>query len=474
MSCHAKFIRTLLAACCLTLPGTALAQEPATDQPPPSATAGQAAPAPLTLRQAIRIALEKNPGLRQAANQVESSRISVARRRADFVPDLTATLSGTERFDKSLDPTDGGRDGRNYETASGSLGSTLNLFNGFGDVAGLRGVEWALAGEQDTFTREEQTLVFTTVTTFLQALSDRELIRVRTENLEGNRRLLEQVEALYRAGNRPISDLYQQQATTSGAELDLLVAERNYAVSRLQLLQTIGLSPGAEIELPVPALDLLEAALVAQVPSTLGPDALAQRADLRAREKLIESAREQITEARAGYWPTLNLSASIGSDYTSLQRGAGFSEQFLDDNPGAAIGLTLAIPIFDRQLTRHQVAQARLRQDDARLSLVQQQLQAEAELGQALQDFRTAQKLIGVTEARLTAARQGLAAMEERYRVGAATLVELTQARAQFTAAGGERVQARYGLITQGVAMAYYHGDGQRLQTLLAQWENPQ
>jgi outer membrane protein len=200
---------------------------------------------------------------------------------------------------------------------------------------------------------------------------------------------------------------------------------------------------------------------------------LARRADLQAQEKQLEAAREQVIEARAGYWPTLNLSANIGSDYSSLEDDAGFSGQFFDDNAGAAIGLTLAVPIFDRWLTRHQVAQARIRQDDARLSLQQQRLLAEAELGQALQDFCTAQKLIGVTDARLTAARQALAAVEERYRVGAATLVELTQARAQFTAADSERVQARYGLVKQGVALGYYQGNGERMQALLAKWENP-
>lgn len=436
--------------------------------------AEETVPRMLTLQQAIHIALEKDPGLRRSANQVESSSITVAQRRADFAPDLTATLSATERFDKALDPVTGGRDGRDYETANGSVGSSLNLFNGYGDVAALRGAEWSLAGQQETFTRDEQTLVFSTVTAFLRALGDRELIRVRAENLEGNRRQLEQVDALYRAGNRPISDLYQQQAETASAELDLLGAERDHAVSRLQLLQTIGLPPTTTIELPVPELGALEANLAAQSPTALDASDLAQRADLRAREKQIEAAREQVIEARAGYWPTLNLSASINSDYTSLERGSGFSEQFLDDNPGGAIGLTLAVPIFDRWLTRHQVAQARIRQDDARLSLRQQQLQAEAELSQALQDFRTAQKLIGVTESRLTAARQALAAVEERYRVGAATLVELTQARAQFTAAGYERVKARYGLITQGVAMVYYQGDWARMQALLAQWENPQ
>lgn len=446
-------------------PGAGLAQEPVTGQP---------AELQLSLRQAIRLALEKNPGLQQTANQVETSAINVAQRRADFAPDLGMTLSGAERFDKALDAVGGGRDNRDYETVTGSLGSSVNLFNGFGDVAALRGAEWELAGQHDTFTREEQTLIFSTVSAFLQLLGDRELIRVRAENLEGNRRQLEQIEALYRAGNRPVSDFYQQQAETSSAELDLLVAERNYAVSRLQLLQTIGIAPTTAATLTAPPLEALESALVARPPETMQSDALAQRADLLAREKQLEATREQLTEAQAGYWPALNFATSINSDYTSLNKGFGFSDQFLDDNPNATIGLTLSVPIFDRQQTRNQVAQARIRQSNARLSLLQQQLQAETELGQALQDFGTAQKLIGVTEARLTAARQALAAVEERYRVGAATLVELTQARAQFVEAGYDRVRARYGLIRQGAAVAYYQGNWGRMQTLLAQWETPQ
>ncbi|NJC88497.1 MAG: TolC family protein [Desulfuromonas sp.] len=447
------------------LPGFGLAQEPDGSQP----TELQ-----LSLRQAIRFALEKNPGLQQSANQVETSAINVAQRRADFAPDLSLTLSAAERFDKALDPVGGGRDHRDYETVTGSLGSSVNLFNGFGDIAALRGAEWELAGQHDTFTREEQALIFSTVSAFLQALGDRELIRVRTENLAGNRRQLEQIEALYRAGNRPVSDFYQQQAETGSAELDLLVAERNYAVSRLQLLQTIGLPPITEATLTAPPLESLETALVALPAEKVQSEALAQRADLLAREKQVEATREQLTAARAGYWPTLNLATSIDSDYTSLDKRPGFSDQFLDNNPSAAIGLTLSVPIFDRQQTRNQVAQARIRQSDARLSLLQQQLQAETEIGQALQDFGTAQKLIGVTAARVTAARQALAAVEERYRVGAATLVELTQARAQFVQADYDRVRARYGLIKQGAAVAYYQGNWERMQTLLAQWETPQ
>jgi outer membrane protein TolC len=127
----------------LVYPGDGFAMEAVSAQP---------AELQLTLRQAIRIALEKNPGLQQAANQVGSSAIIVAQRRADFTPDLGVTLAGAERFDKTLEPG-GGSDHRDYETVSGALASSVNLFNGFGDVAALHSAEWELAGQHDTFTR---------------------------------------------------------------------------------------------------------------------------------------------------------------------------------------------------------------------------------------------------------------------------------------------------------------------------------
>lgn len=453
----------LLMALGLLLPAPAGAAEPAA----PSAAA------PLTLSRAIRLALDQNPALRQSANQVASGAVNLAQKQANFAPDLRLTLSGDERFDQEYDALSGDRDGRNFETASGAVGSTLNLFNGFGDVAALRGAEQELDSLRDSYSRDEQTLIFTTVSQFIEALTSRELIRVRQENLEGNRRQLERVEALHRAGNRPLSDLYQQQAETGSAELDLLLARRDEVVAKLQLLQTLGILPTTGVDLAAADLDPLETALLAEVPAELPADALAQRPDLIAGEKQIFAAREQVNEAAAGYWPTLDLSARVGSDYSSLLE-PDFNQQFFDDQVGTQIGLTLAVPLFDRFLTRNNVAQARLRQHDAELALIRLSLQADAEYGQALEDFLTAQKLIGVTAAQLTAAREALAAMEERYRVGAATLVELTDARTRFTEADYQRVRARFGLLRQRVALAYYRGDWGDLRALLGRLENPQ
>lgn len=459
-----------LAICLAAFPPHAY---PAATTPEAGSAGIDASPARLTIGQAVQIALQRSPERQQAVNRVDSAAVSLNQQQANLLPDLRAGLSVRETFDRETDLLTGSRDSRNFATASGSLSSSLNLFNGFADLAAIRSAEFDLAALRDDLSRNEQALVYNTVSIFLEGLTNQELIRVRTENLEANRRQQERIEALYQAGNRPVSDLYQQQAETASAELDLLLARRDNAVTRLQLLQTIGLQPVTAVELDSPDLTPLESSFVTTGGDVAEDAALARRPDLLAQRKQIEAAREQVVQAAAGYWPTLDLTAGLASDYTDLASG-GFNRQFFDDNPQATLGLSLSVPLFDRFLTRNNLAQARIRERDAQLALTRLTLQASADYEQAAEDFQTARKLIGVTEARLVAAREALAATEERYRVGAATLAELTLSRTRFVEAGFERVKARFGLLRQGVALAYQQGDWSRLRTLLAQLENPQ
>ena len=58
----------------------------------------------------------------------------------------------------------------------------------------------------------------------------------------------------------------------------------------------------------------------------------------------------------------------------------------------------------------------------------------------------------------MKAADQALLTSRERYNAGAATLVELAQARATQVQAASAMVNARYNLVLQGTVMDYYTG----------------
>jgi outer membrane protein len=419
----------------------------------------------LSLNQAVIIALKNNPGLNQKVNAVESADISLSQQRTNLYPDLAIAASGSKRFDKASDQTTNQTESRSFTAISTELSSSVNLFNGFADSAAIKSAEFELGAVRETLSRAEQTLVFETTSNFIQVLTDQALIQVEEENLEENRTLLESIDTFYQAGRLAISDLYQQQAQTKQAELDLLEAQRTLNLSKLLLMQIMGLAPTVRYQVATPDLEQLALPLADEDLDQLTLLALANRSDVKAQKQQVEAAGQQIRQSQAGRLPKVDLFASLASDYSSIGEENQFSDQFMDDNLNATVGISFSIPLFDRYLTRNNIAQAKIVQRNEQLTLKQTQLQLGLEISQAIQEYRTTQKQVEVVESKLTSARQSLSSYEERYRVGASTLVELTQSRTQYVSAAFDQIQAGYDLVTQEIAVAYYLGN---LEPLLA------
>jgi outer membrane protein len=399
----------------------------------------------LTVKQALRIALKNNPGLAQQINTLEINEISVFQQQSDFYPDLNAAISGQDstRDDFSL---------------STQLSSTLNLFNGFADTAALKNAELELNAVQETLTREQQSLVFETFSQFVQVLTSQALIQVKEDNLAENRKLLEQIETFHQVGRLSLSDLYQQQAETKQAQLELIEAQQTLNDNKLLLMQTMGLNPMSAYQAADPDFTSWSMVLTDEEIARLSETALNERADIKAQQHQIEAAGQQILQAKAGQLPQLDLFAKLSSGYSS-SADETLSEQLQDDNLDATLGMSLTIPIFDRHLARNKIATAGIEQRNEQLTLKQKKLQAGLEIAQAIHEYRTTQQQVEVVHSKLIAARQALQSYTERYRVGASTLVELTQARTGYVTAAFDQIEVKYNLITQEVALAYYLGD---------------
>jgi outer membrane protein len=403
----------------------------------------------LSLKQAVVIALKNNPGLAQQVNSVETADVTVSQQQTNLYPNLMLEASGSEPFDKSTDDT----------IVGVGLSSSVNLFNGFADIAALKKAELLLEAELESLSQEEQTLVFKTISQFIQVLTAQDLIGVGEMNLKENCKLLEMIEKFYLAGKIPISDLYQQQAETKQAELDLLQAQHALSSSKLSLMQTIGVTPTENYQVTSPDFEKLSLQIPAGDTGELALLALANRSDIKAQERQVEAAQQQIRQAQAGRLPQVDLSASLAADYDGLSEKSNFSEQFMDENINFIVGLTFSIPIFDRFLTRNEIAKAQIEKRNEQLTLKDKKLQVGLQVAEAIQNFQKTQKQIDVVESKFTYASQALKSYEERYRVGASTLVELIQARTQYMTAAFDRIQAKYDLVTQKVSVAYYLGD---------------
>jgi outer membrane protein len=115
--------------------------------------------------------------------------------------------------------------------------------------------------------------------------------------------------------------------------------------------------------------------------------------------------------------------------------------------------------LFDRGSTDLATQRAQINEENARLELKNRQQQIGLEVRRAYLDYQAAVQQLDAAEAQLRAAALALQTSQQRYNVGAATLLEVTQARATQLQAASGLVTARYGLLFQRTLIGYYVGD---------------
>ncbi|MFT4603860.1 MAG: outer membrane protein [Rhodothermales bacterium] len=425
----------------------------------PAASAQQV----ISFDEAVVIALDQNSTLRRARNNVEMQETSLTSAKAARLPTLNLGSSAGRNWGLQFDLTTGSLENQSSDRFSLSASSGITLFNGFAIGAGIEQAKNNLAATEAAYGRSQQTVVFTVISNYLQVILDQEQIRIREEDLEAQVRQLERISEFVRVGQRPISDQYTQEANTANAEAILLTAQRSLQLSESRLISTLQLDPLEAFVFSAPSADDISLAARTYDPNDLLVAAYEARGDLMAQEYAIQAAEQGITIAKSSKLPRVSANAGFGSSYSSFGRDpltgekSSFGSQ-LNDNRSENIGISLSVPIFNRYQTRTSVERAQVQLNNANLDMETLQQSIALEVRQSYLDYQTAVKRLEVTEKQLRASRQALEVEQARYDVASSTLVELTQARANFVSSESGRVQAIYQFHLQHRLIEYYLG----------------
>jgi multidrug efflux system outer membrane protein len=236
-------------------------------------------------------------------------------------------------------------------------------------------------------------------------------IRVRSDSLELAR-------ARANAGLASELDVHQAQGALSDALAQRREAGRQRAVIERQLAQLTGrfdlkVLPGELFSLPLPPVP----------PPGLPSELLERRADIRAAEQALVAANAQIGIARAALFPSISLTAALGSQSAQLgdllAGGAGIW----------SLGYALALPIFDAGRREARVEQTEARREQA---LAGYQRAIETGFREVSEAFVNVEQT-GATEAdllaRLEAARRALELSTLRYESGYSPYLEVLDAQ---------------------------------------------
>jgi outer membrane protein len=448
--------------------------------PPASAQAVQSSipTDTLTLEQCIQLAIENSFAVLRAQNTLDLTGTSLVQAYGQFLPDLRVSAGFTpitvnNSLQGQLNPFDStlffNLRGSEGKSSNYNISSSLNLFNGFSDIASLRRAMKQKDADTYSLTRAKQDIAFNVAQSYLQVLLNEELFRIAKENLKSSQERLRQFQEQTRVGSRAIADLYQQEAQAANDELIVIQRENTFRNSKILLLRQIRADLEKEYAFAVPPSDTMLLNLDVKNSASLVQSALATRADLKAREKSIEAALWSVRAAEGNYLPSLNLSFSYGANAFTQDRLTidgqerppaalpDFSRQ-LRDQTSYNLSLVLSWNIFDRFSRELQIQQAKINEKNSQLAFEELKLQIIGEVKQAMGDYNAAVLQLASSEKGLISAKQAYETVAKRYEVGSANFVELITQQAALVQAQSNRAQAVFNFTFQKKILEYFLG----------------
>lgn len=385
----------------------------------------------------MQAALGANLDIAQALARVEQARGAARTAGANLMPQLSGSGGASSRS------IDGGSSG---ESANIGLSASyaLDLWGRYRDQA--RSSAFSL--EATEYDQESAALLVQSqvATTYFSILTLKDQIAISVESLTAARDTLDIVEARYNAGSISGLDLAQQRNAIAVIEAGLPALRASLSANQNALAILFGQTPGS-FTVEGETLDRVALpAIAADQPSAL----LERRPDIRSAEARLKAANANIGAARAAFFPSLDLSASL-------------TRSFATANPAetaSALGASLLAPIFSGGTLEGNLQSATARQTELAANYQLTVLTSFGEVENALVDTEATaerERLLAIASAE---ARRAYDLAQARYRAGASDLLSVLDAQRSWLSARNNLAQARLDRYSTAVGLFVALGGG--------------
>jgi outer membrane protein TolC len=397
---------------------------------------GQQAPGQtvaVTLNEAIQRALQVQPAMVQARgdqrNAGEAMRASIG----SYLPTISTSGSSQRNGGTRFNPTTGQSVSAPANTSfNGGLSASVELFDGFRRLADVRASHATQTAAEAGVTNQRFQVTLQTKQAFYNALATEDLVGVAASQVKRAQQQLQiSVDKLH-AGSATRSDSLRSLVDYGNARIALLQAQANLATAQANLGRQIGVDGPVravpDSVLPsFPDTSALRQSIIDNAPQV-------EQAEAQAR-----AAGAQVAVSRAAYWPS--LSVSVGNSYTGSVAPWTSTDSY---SSGWSVRFGANWTLFNGFTRERQIGSAVVTRDVAQARAADTRRQVGAQLTQQLAALATAYEKIAIAQTNLAAATEDLRVQNERYRVGAATILDLLTSQSALTTADQNLVQVRF------------------------------
>lgn len=458
---------------------------------------GGAQNATWSLERAIAHAQDNNLQVRQGKLGLAGNDIDVDEAKAAFLPNLNGSASHGYNWGQTIDPFTNQFATSRIRSNSLGLGSGITLFAGMANHLRLDQAEERRVAADFDLQRTQNDVALQVASAFLSVMFAEDALDIAALNVRNTEAQVTRIRAFVDAGAAPQADLLDLQAQLASDESSEVAAQGDLALAKLQLAQTMRLSPEDTDNLRIDRPDISSINSIPALPALdrVVSAALTSFPEIKAGESRIRQQRIGMDLAKTVGLPRLSASWSYGSGFsgaaqepvgdptlevftigvteTSLEpvlssaltyndyRTRPFSDQ-ISSNVNQSLFFSLSVPIFNGWSVRNGVRRSEIGVEQAELQLEQTQQALQQSVERAHRDARNATETLAAAERSEMSAKLAFDNAALRFEQGASTQVDYTQARNRYDSARLTALRAKYDLIFRVAILDFYSGRGLR------------
>lgn len=378
-----------------------------------------------TLEECIDYALEHNIEIKRQELGVSNSEIGLSENRWDYAPSLSAGSSYSISSGRVLDQT-------TYEfiennvvgSSSASVSGSMQVFSGMRRHYALKKAKASMKASLADLESVRQDIEMNVTAAYLQILCDQENLSSAREMASMLESQMERIQTMVELGRVTEADLLQIRSQHYAALNDVVAAEGQCRLSRMELCQLLEIQDWESFAIEPVEADEYDGMQLFPLTDSIS---VKSRPEYRSAEAGVEVARRNLQIARSSYYPTLSLSAGYGTSYSGARQKAvqnpdgtyryeayPFFRQYLD-NGSSYISLSLNIPLCSGMSTRNSVRKAKNASMDAQYALLTVRKQLSREYEQALIEYQTSCRQYETAREQLAYAEEAARMMTEKY-----------------------------------------------------------
>ncbi len=421
-----------------------------------------------SLKDCIEYAVKNNIQLQQSRIAQKESEVDLKTAKAALFPNLSfSSNQGITNRPYSESQTNIVNDGSgNYTTSSTSsktsyngsygLNASWTVWNGGKKLKTIKQQKLNNEISGLNIDEGENNLQEDITKLYVQILYTNEAIEVNKKALELSEAQCNRAKEMLAVGSVAKSDVAQLEAQVANDKYTIVNAQATLQDYKLQLKQLLELDGSQEMQLATPAIS--DDKVLEPLPSQTDvyEAALAQRPEIQSGKLSVESADLNVRIAKAGYMPSVNLSAGIGSSNGS-GRGMGFGQQ-LKNNWNNSLSLSLSVPIFDNRQNKSNIQKAKLQQESSLLDLANEKKELYSNVEKLWLDAHSAQQKFSAACSKVTSCQTSYDLVSEQFNLGLKNTIELLTEKNNLLSAQQDKLQSKYTAILNAELLNFYQG----------------